>query len=736
MNGYRCNTGAGWGDSYNAVNTNTQNSSWQRVADLKPALRSHVRIHRQHYRGQRFYVLQDDITGAFHRFSPQAYLLIGLMNGQHSMQMILDEARLRQAENPSSEDELIQLLAQLHQLDVLRSEMPTNIKELIERGQRHKSQQFKARWRSPLALRFPLLDPDRFLEATLPLVRPLFSRGFFVIWLMLLLFTSVMALMHWSALTLNLSDRILSMENLLLLWFVYPVVKGLHELGHAWALKRWGGQVHEMGIMLLVLMPVPYVDASASSAFSAKSHRMIVSGAGMMVELFLAGLAMLIWINAEPGMVRALAFNVMVVAGISTLMLNGNPLLRFDGYYLLSDWLEIPNLASRSNRYWAYLGQRYLLGIKNAVSLPMQMGERRWLFSYAPLAFVYRIFISFSIALFVAQQFFIFGIVLALWSLNGSLLMPVLRLLQRLAMHPTRRQRGLLLAAATGGLFALLLLVLPLPSATLAEGVVWVPEDARVSCGVDGFVDEIKVATGEQVGKGQLLLTLHSEKLQTDRRVLESRLKEFKARFHAGLREDRAQALVLKEEISLLEAELQRAAERLSALQIRSPAKGVVLIPEAADLPGRYLRRGEEIGYVLAEQDATVRVVIRQDDIEQVRHHTRTLAARLVDAPLQTRAAVVLREVPAASNALPNRALSLEGGGEFALDPAAQGAEAGSENSLKVLVPLFQFDVKLPGVRSQYAGGRVYVRFEHPPEAAGQRLWRELRRLFLRQFDV
>ena len=715
---------------------NNKNINWERIANLKPALRSHVRIHRQHYRGQRFYVLQDDITGAFHRFSPQAYLLIGLMNGQHSMQSMLDEAQARQPENPPSEEELIHLLSQLHQLDVLRSEMPTNVKELIERGQRHKSQQFKARWRSPLALRFPLLDPDRFLNATLPLVRPLFSRSFFVLWLMLLLFTSVMALMHWSELTLNLSDRILSMENLVLLWFVYPVVKGLHELGHAWALKRWGGQVHEMGIMLLVLMPVPYVDASASSGFGAKSQRMIVSGAGMMVELFLAGLAMLIWLNAEPGLVRALAFNVMIVAGISTLMLNGNPLLRFDGYYLLSDWLEIPNLASRSNRYWAYLGQRYLLGVKNAVELQMQSGERRWLFTYAPLAFIYRIFISFSIALFVAQQFFIFGIVLALWSLNGSLLMPLLRLLKRLAMHPTRRQRGLLLAAGTGGVMALLLFILPLPSATLAEGIVWVPEDARVSCGVDGFVGEIKVATGEQVVKGQILLNLSSEKLQTERRVMTARLEEFRARFQAGLREDRAQALVLKEEISLLEAELQRATERLSALQIRSPANGRVLLPEAADLPGRYLRRGEEIGYVLAEQDATVRVVIRQDDIEQVRHNTRALTARLVDAPLQTRPAVILREVPAASNALPALALSLEGGGEFALDPAAKMDNASPANSFKVLTPLFQFDLSLPGVRSQYAGGRVYLRFEHPPEAAGQRLWRELRRLFLRRFDV
>lgn len=716
-----------------------QSPYWYRVADLKPALRSHVRIHRHRYRGQRFYVLQDAITGSFHRFSPAAWQLIGLMDGENSMQAIWERAGEVRPDNPPTQDELLHLLSQLHQFDVLRTDIPADVVEMTERGQRQKSQQRKARWRSPLALRFPLLDPDRFLQAGLPLVRPLFSRFFFSLWSGLLLFTSVMTLMHWPALTDNISDRILSMENLVLLWFVYPLVKGLHELGHAWAVKRWGGEVHEMGIMLLVLMPVPYVDASASSAFGKKSQRMIVSGAGMMVELFLAGLAMLIWINVEPGLVRALAFNVMIIAGVSTLMLNGNPLLRFDGYYLFSDWLEIPNLAMRSNRYWGYLGQRYLLGVKNAIAPQMQTSERRWLFIYAPLAFVYRIFISLSIALFVAQKFFIFGVLLALWSLNGSLLMPVVRLLKRLVMHPSRRERGLVLAMGAITVVGLLLFVLPLPSATKAQGVLWVPEEARVISGVDGFVEEIKVKTGEPVAKGRVLLSLSSVELETDRRVMQARLAEFRARYYAGLQEDRAQALVLKDEISLLEAELQRATERLSSLQIRSPADGIVLIPEAEDLPGRFLRRGEEIGYVVDKQDATVRVVIRQDDVEHVRRHTRSLSARLAENPLQTVAAVILREVPAASNELPAPALSLEGGGEFALDPAASDPALNSPvstGSMKVLAPLFQFDLTLPGTRTRYVGGRVFVRFQHPPESAGQRLWRELRRLFLRRFDV
>lgn len=306
-------------------------------------------------------------------------------------------------------------------------------------------------------------------------------------------------------------------------------------------------------------------------------------------------------------------------------------------------------------------------------------------------------------------------------------------------MHPSRRKRGISLAIGVSGLLMFVLFILPLPSATQAQGVIWVADEARLTSGVDGFVKEIKITNGASVQQGQVLIIMGSISLEKEKQVLVARLKEFQARYYAGLQQDRAQALVLKEEISFLEAELQRANERLSALQIKSPLDGVALIPELDDLAGRFLRRGVEIGYILDERDATVRVVVEQDDIEQVRHHTQALSARLANAPMQTRGASLLREVPAASNALPSLALSLEGGGNFALDPAASSSANKINNpteSIRVLSPLFQFDLSLPGTRNEFIGERVYIRFEHPSEAIGQRLWRELRRLFLRRFNV
>ncbi len=215
-------------------------------------------------------------------------------------------------------------------------------------------------------MRFPLFDPDRFLQRTLPWVQPLFGWFGILLWLAVVGTGAVLAASHWTDLTEDIADRVLDPQNLVLLWFVYPVVKALHELGHAYATRKWGGEVHEIGIMLLVLSPVPYVDASAAWGFRDKRKRMVVGAVGIAVELFLGALALFVWLAVEPGAVRAIAYNVMLISGVSTLLFNGNPLLRFDGYYVLSDAIEIPNLGARANQYLGYLFQRYVFGVADA----------------------------------------------------------------------------------------------------------------------------------------------------------------------------------------------------------------------------------------------------------------------------------------------------------------------------------------------------------------------------------
>ncbi len=351
--------------------------SWYRVADLQPRLRSHVRILRHTYRGEDWYVIQDRFTGKHHRFSPEAYQVIGLMDGRRSLEQIWEQACKELGDHMPTQDEIINLLSLLFRSDLLQSSALPDFSELQKRSRKGKQNRLLMNLRSPMSVRFPLLDPDRFLSATLAFVSPFLGRSAVLIWLLALFTSIVLAVIHWADLTRNITDSLLSLENIFLITLLYPLLKLMHEFGHAYLVKKWGGEVHEMGIMLLVFMPIPYVEASSSLAFDNKYRRMAVGAIGIMVELFSAAVALLVWLNVEPGIVRAVAFNTMLIAGVSTLLFNGNPLLRFDAYYVLSDFLEIPNLGQRANKYITYLCKRYLLGLEHEEPDIQSAGEAR-----------------------------------------------------------------------------------------------------------------------------------------------------------------------------------------------------------------------------------------------------------------------------------------------------------------------------------------------------------------------
>ncbi|MEF8724708.1 MAG: hypothetical protein V5B30_19715 [Candidatus Accumulibacter delftensis] len=311
-----------------------------------------------------------------------------------------------------------------------------------------------------------------------------------MLWLLLVLPAIVLAGVNWHELTANLSDQVLSAHNLFLLWLVYPLIKALHELGHAYAVKSGDGEVHEMGIMLLVLAPIPYVDATASGAFRNKWRRAMVGAAGMLVELFLAAIAMAVWVMVEPGLVRSIAFNVLFVAGASTLLFNGNPLLRYDGYYVLADLIEIANLGNRSNQYWQWLAKRYLFGITSVERPPASLGERRWFLFYGAASFVYRTLVMIVITLFIAGEFFFVGVVLALWAATTMFVLPIGKGLNYVISSPElqrHRTRARLVTFGSLAVFVLFVLSVPMPLRTHAEGVVWVPENAEVRAAADGL---------------------------------------------------------------------------------------------------------------------------------------------------------------------------------------------------------------------------------------------------------
>lgn len=706
---------------------------WYRAKSLRPSLRPHTRLHRHEYRGEIWYVLEDDTSTRYHRFNTAAYHVIGLMNGQRTVHQIWEQVNTDLGDDAPVQDDIIQLLGQLHHVDAIETGIPPDVEELFQRGEEYERRQSQGRFKNPMALRLALFDPDNFLNRALPLVRNLFSPWFGLVWVAAVLAGILLAGTHWDELLATARAQALQPGNLLLLWLVYPLVKLLHELGHAFAAKLEGGEVHEMGIMFLVFVPIPYVDASAATVFRDKHKRMLVGACGVMVEMLLAALALFLWLNVEPGLVRNLCFNVMLIGSVSTVLFNGNPLLRFDGYYVLADAVGIPNLALRSKKYLAYLVQNKLFAMEEAISPVTSSGEAAWFAFYALASFAYRMAILVVICLFLVESLFVVGVVLALWVLFSQIVAPLAKQAHFVFFSPvlgSHRPRAVLLSTLLPLLFVAVVLWLPVSSLTRFEGVIWPPDESQLVTATDGFVVEVLARPGSRVSTGQPLLQLRNDTHQGEMVVKQARMRELSASLASARASDRVQARVVKEEIAGLQGQMDRLQQEIDALQLVSPLEGVFLLPGMEDLPGQYLKQGQLLGYVVNEEVARARVVITQDDLDRIVRNLEQVELRLASAADEIINGRLLREVPQASNQLPSPVLSVDGGGLFALDPEGLTPLSTHER-------VFEFEVELPlSVEQAMIGTRVHVRFDHGNETLWTQFYRRFRQLFLRRLNV
>jgi putative peptide zinc metalloprotease protein len=707
--------------------------SWYRVAELKPRLRSHAEIHRHDYRGEPWYVLQDHTSGRFMRFTPGAYLLVGLMDGERTVQEIWEIGRARLGDDAPTQEEMIRILSQLHGVDVLLCDVTPDTLELLRRYEKKRLVQWTQNIRSPLALRFRLFDPEKFLVRYQEVVKPFFSGFGAIAWLVVVGWAISLVGLHWTELTENVTDRVLVPGNLILIWIIFPILKAFHEFGHAFAIKRLGGEVHEMGIIFLVFTPIPYVDASSSSAFRNKWERAFVGAAGIAVELFIAAIAMFVWVNVEAGPVRAVAYNIVLIAGVSSLLFNLNPLLRYDGYYILADFIEIPNLGPRGMLYLKYLAQRYLFGVHDAEPPFSTSGERVWFVLYSVAAFFYRIFIYVVIILFIADKFFFVGILIALWAVASMFFLPLFKAVKFLLSSPRlgrKRPRAIAVSLAIVVIAMAVIFLMPVPLSTRTEGVMWVPEESFVRAGAEGVIDRIVTKPGTEVSPGDLLIQCSDPLLPARIRVLESKYAELLALYDSQILLDRLKAQITAEQISHVTNQLQDAREKASELAVYSQAKGIFLVSFPQDLPGKFVRRGEVLGYVVEPSMVTIRVVVSPPDADLVRERTRMVQIRLPEKLSEIAMASIKREVPAATDQLPAKALGQAGGGVVAIDPR-------DEKGLKSFQKIFLFDIEPPSnIWVFNVGGRVYVRFDHGYEPLVWRWYRDIRQLLLTSFNV
>ena len=691
--------------------------TWQRIAGLQLRLRGSLTFHIHHYRGEPWLIIADQQDGNYFRCSASAERFLYLLDGTRSVEQALADAQ-QQTGQVLSQHDIMLLIANLKSNDLLMVDASEDSGN-ENPGQAGSNKPAVNSWLRPFAIRFALLNPDRFLENTVHYYKPLLNTATALVWAVLVVAALVMAWLHWPQLLEHSETRFADPGNFLWYWLLYPVVKALHEFGHACFTRAWGGPVREMGIMLLVFFPVPYVDSSAAHGFSDRKRRILVSAAGIMVETFLASIALLVWISTDSGALHDMAFDIVIIGGISTLIFNANPLLRFDGYYILSELIQIPNLGTRSAQYLGYLFKRYVLDIPGLRTPVTAKGEKKWLVAYGIGAGIYRVFITLFIAFWVAGKMFIIGFLLALWAIIAQILYPVLRNLFRLIPVASAANRLNRLGIVVGMFLVVITvsLLVPAGNSTYAEGVVSLPENAYIRAGTDGIVTRILREDGTRVESGETVLLLENIELETRRDILMARLEEARARQKDMFLQDRTKSASLKARVSTLEAELEDIEDQIISLQVTTAAPGVVCLPLASDLPGRYVSRGEVIGYIADPDQVTARVVVHQSDIDQVRRQSRNIKVRLSSRPGETHTAQLIRELPQATDRLPSRLLGSGAGGDVAVD-------ARDEKGVQTISNIFQVEIALPvkAASGKHLGQRIYVRFIHEPESLGNQM--------------
>lgn len=713
-----------------------ENPMWKKLASLRPSLPRHIQFQPRTYNHERWYLLQDKSNGRFHRMSPSAYHILTLMDGRRSLQDIFNQLssspQYESSDDIPTQEEIIHLLQYLYVADLLICDMPASTQDLFARRQQKSKQRWLHLLINPLTWKITLGSPDKLLTRLLPLARLIASPKMGVLWLLVVGYALLQAGTHWSELTHGQLDRILSPANLLLLWLIYPLLKIVHELGHGLFTKVWGGQVYECGLVFVVGTPLPYVDASAATAFPAKRQRLMVSAAGIAVELFLAALALLLWLQLEAGLLRDILYNIMLIGGVSTLFFNGNPLMRFDGYHLLTDLLDTPNLASRANQQLGYWVQRYAYGMQGLFSPAATTKEALLLVGYSLAAFAYRLLILCTIILLVASYFPAVGVVIGVWLVSTQLLWPAVKyalfIYRGKSLAPVRK-RALVVSGISTLVFALFFFVVPVPMSTMAEGVIWLPDDARIKTDSSGEVVSLLVNKGDPVTQGQAIVQLRNPSLLAELEIQQAKLQEFNARYQQAWADDRVAAQLLTEQINAIEAEISYLQQRVDNLVVRSPGNGNFRITLQHELVGSYLHQGDTLGIVDKTDKLRVRAALTQEEIGLVRTAIKRVEVRLASQPSQYHTADISQQVPAATHELPSAVLGTQGGGRIVI--AANNAE-GTRSAEKV----FLVDLNVRDLTQQGCyGERVHIKFVHPAQSLAQQLSRMVQQAFIHSFS-
>lgn len=578
--------------------------------------RPDLNITPQKYEGKTCYVVKDPVAMRYYRFNDQEYFVVSMFDGTHTLEDIQKAFETNFRPHRLTLEDLESFAQQLLQAGLVQHETPQAGKDLFNKRRKQRRMQKIATWTNILYIKLPVFDPDRILKHMLKYLSWIFTPWFFAASMLLMASAIALVITHFGTFYEKLPNyhEFFRWNTLLYMWIALGIVKVIHEFGHGLSCKAFGGECHEMGALFLCLSPCLYCNVSDSWTIPSKWKRICISFAGIYVELVIAAFATWVWwySSASP-VVNNISLCVMVLCSVSTVVFNANPLMRFDGYYMMADWLEIPNLRDRANRMLKNLWCETCLGIEVQPEPYMEISRQILFIAYAVVSWIYRWMVTFSILYFLANWLKPYNLaalsgMLAVAAMGSMIIWPAYRMGKnyfRRGRMPDMKRNRVAVTSTIIATFVGLFLFLPLPISrikgvglvqldreVLSEGKVTVPDQ--------GILEVMHIRNGDHVHEGQLLAEFRSLKL--DEELNDAQQKRAAALASADtegrnilnaidpdekkkIETDRVRALKAAEEQASRMGVLQKQIGDLKSL--RAPCNGIVMEAPKKDEVGK-----------------------------------------------------------------------------------------------------------------------------------------------------
>jgi len=717
------------------MSDNLYSESWHIVSELKVSLLNSIDIHKQYYRGKTWYVLNDKYSSKFFKVTPEAYKFLSKLTIEKSVEEIWHEYIKLFPDIAPTQDEIVNLLSQLHGNDLLYFKHRADSENMFKRVVENKNKEIKGKLASFLFIKIPLWNPNDWLERIKPFIEIFFTKPLLIIWIILFINTLKLIAENFE----SFSDQtygVLAPSNIVFLYISLVILKVFHELGHVMMVKKFGGNVTTIGIMFIIFTPLPYMDASSSWAFKNKYQRALVGAAGMMVELFIAFICAIIWVNTGEGAINSIAFNIMIIGSISSLVFNGNPLLKFDSYFILSDLLEIPNLYQNSRDQCYFWAKKYLFNLTNITSPSNSNKESFWLALYAIASLIYKFMVAILIAIFIADQWFLLGLLVISISVFIWIIKPIYSFIKYLLKD--NELRGKRFNAIAISLSFLLFIITaigftPIKDSIRASGIVQPNSLVNIYSFSDGLVTDIYIDNVKKVKKGDLILKLENKSLdfeieQTKAMIIETEALKLKAS-----QTNIANLKPIEKRLILLDEKLKFLNEKKENLLVKAPKDGLFVADNIEKLRNRLIKRREYIGKIIDnDKSQFIAVVPQEKSSELFNSELFDSEIKLIGIPSKTIDVETLVVIPHQQNILPSAVLGFRGGGDIAVLESDEKGLKSKESFFKVIAQI-KNDKENPLLYENRSG---VLRIETTPKTVFTQSIRFIRQLLQKRYQI